>query len=42
MRTKLSLLVVALLRDRKRKKTLAKLVAEAHEQYGGVFKRLAE
>lgn len=35
-------LVVAPLRDRKRKKQVADLVAEAHEQYGGVFRRLAE
>ncbi len=35
-------LVVAPIRDRKRRKKLAEIVAEAHEQYGGVFKRLAE
>ena len=35
-------LVVTPLRDRKRKKKTADLVAEAHEQYGGVFRRLAE
>ena len=35
-------LVVTPLRDRKRKKRVADLVAEAHEQYGGVFRRLAE
>lgn len=35
-------LVVAPVRDRKRSKKLADLVAEAHERYGGVFKRLAE
>jgi len=35
-------LVVTPLRDRKRKKRVADLVANAHEQYGGVFRRLAE
>lgn len=35
-------LVVTPVRDRKRKKRTADLVAEAHEQYGGVFRRLAE
>lgn len=35
-------LVVTPLRDRKRKQQVADLVAEAHEQYGGVFRRLAE
>jgi len=35
-------LVVAPIRDRKRRKKLTDIVAEAHEQYGGVFKRLAE
>jgi len=35
-------LVVAPVRERKRSKRLAELVAEAHEKYGGVFKRLAE
>jgi len=35
-------LVVAPIRDRKRRKKLTEIVAEAHEQYGGVFKRLAE
>jgi len=35
-------LVVTPLRDRKRKKRIADMVAEAHEQYGGVFRRLAE
>jgi hypothetical protein len=29
-------------RNRKRKKRTAELVAEAHEHYGGVFRRLAE
>lgn len=35
-------LVVTPIRDRKRAKRVAELVAEAHEQYGGVFRRLAE
>lgn len=35
-------LVVTPVRDRKRSKRVAELVAEAHEQYGGVFRRLAE
>jgi antitoxin component of MazEF toxin-antitoxin module len=35
-------LVVAPVRRRKRSKQLAEIVAEAHEKYGGVFKRLAE
>lgn len=35
-------LVVTPVRNRKRKKRVAELVAEAHEQYGGVFRRLAE
>jgi len=35
-------LVVTPVRDRKRKKRTADLLAEAHEQYGGVFRRLAE
>ena len=35
-------LVVTPLRDRKRKRQVADLVAEAHEQYAGVFRRLAE
>jgi antitoxin component of MazEF toxin-antitoxin module len=35
-------LVVAPVRDRKRSKKLAEIVAEARERYGGVFKRLAE
>jgi hypothetical protein len=34
--------VVTPVRNRKRKKRVAELVAEAHEQYGGVFRRLAE
>jgi len=35
-------LVVSPVRDRKRRAKLKDLVTEAHEQYGGVFKRLAE
>ena len=35
-------LVVTPIRDGKRKHDVAELVAEAHEQYGGVFRRLAE
>ena len=35
-------LVVTPVRDRKRTKRIGELVAEAHEQYGGVFRRLAE
>ena len=35
-------LVVTPVRNRKRKKRTALLVAEAHEHYGGVFRRLAE
>ena len=35
-------LVVTPVRNRERKKRVAELVAEAHEQYGGVFRRLAE
>jgi len=35
-------LVVTPVRDRKRARKLAEVVAEAHERYGGVFKRLAE
>jgi len=35
-------LVIAPVRDRRRTKKLAEIVAEAHERYGGVFKRLAE
>jgi len=35
-------LVVTRIRDRKRGKKVAELVAEAHEKYGGVFRRLAE
>ena len=35
-------LVIAPVRDRRRTKKLAEIVAEAHEQYGGVFKRLAD
>ncbi len=35
-------LVVTPLRDGKRKREVADRVSEAHEQYGGVFRRLAE
>lgn len=35
-------LVIVPVRDRRRTKKLAEIVAEAHEHYGGVFKRLAE
>ena len=35
-------LVVTPVRDPRRSKRTAELVAEAHEQYGGVFRRLAE
>ena len=35
-------LVVTPVRDRRRSKRTAELVAEAHEQYGGVLRRLAE
>ena len=35
-------IVISPVRSRKRTKQLAEIVAEAHEQYGGVFKRLAE
>jgi antitoxin component of MazEF toxin-antitoxin module len=35
-------LVVTPIRDRKRSKRVGELVAEAHEQYGRVFRRLAE
>ena len=35
-------LVVSPIRERKRGAKVKELVAEAHEQYGGVFKRLAE
>ncbi len=35
-------LVVTPVRDRRRRQRVADLVAEAHEQYGGVFRRLAE
>ena len=35
-------LVVTPVRNRKRKRRTAELVAEAHEHYGGVFRRLAE
>ena len=35
-------LVVTPLRDRERKRRVGDLVTEAHEHYGGVFRRLAE
>ena len=35
-------LVVTPVRDGKRKRQVADRVAEAHEQYGGIFRRLAE
>jgi antitoxin component of MazEF toxin-antitoxin module len=35
-------LVVTPVRGEKRKRETADLVAEAHEQYGGVFRRLAK
>jgi antitoxin component of MazEF toxin-antitoxin module len=35
-------LVVTPRRDRKRRRRVADLVSEAHEHYGGVFRRLAE
>ena len=35
-------LVVTPIRDPRRRRRVADLVAEAHEQYGGVFRRLAE
>lgn len=35
-------LVVTPVRDQRRKRRTAELVAEAHERYGGVFRRLAE
>jgi antitoxin component of MazEF toxin-antitoxin module len=35
-------IVVAPVRDRKRNEKLKAVVREAHERYGGVFKRLAE
>jgi antitoxin component of MazEF toxin-antitoxin module len=35
-------LVVTPLRNAKRRRRVADLVAEANEQYGGVFRRLAE
>ena len=34
--------VVTPRRNRKRKKRVAELVAETHQKYGGVFRRLAE
>ena len=35
-------LVVTPIREDGRKRDVAELVAEAHEQYGGVFRRLAK
>jgi antitoxin component of MazEF toxin-antitoxin module len=35
-------LVVTPVRNRRRKGRVAEVVAEAHEKYGGVFRRLAE
>jgi antitoxin component of MazEF toxin-antitoxin module len=35
-------LVISPVRKRRRRQKLKELVAEAHERYGGVFKRLAE
>ena len=35
-------LVVTPVRDRKRSKRVDELASEAHEQYGGVFRRLSE
>ena len=35
-------LLVTPVRDRKRTRRVQELVAEAHEQYGGVFRRLAD
>ena len=35
-------LVVTPIREDRRKRDVAELVAEAHEQYGGVFRRLAK
>ena len=35
-------LVVSPVRGRKRRAKVKDLVTEAHEQYGGIFKRLAE
>ena len=35
-------LLVTPVRELKRSKELAEIVSEAHERYGGVFKRLAE
>jgi hypothetical protein len=35
-------LVVTPIRDGRRKRDAAELVAEGHEKYGGVFRRLAE
>jgi antitoxin component of MazEF toxin-antitoxin module len=35
-------IVIAPLRDRERNEKLKSVVREAHERYGGVFRRLAE
>jgi antitoxin component of MazEF toxin-antitoxin module len=35
-------LVVTPIREGERKRNVAELVAEGHERYGGVFRRLAE
>lgn len=35
-------LLVTPVRDPKRRKEVSELVREAHEEYGGVFRRLAE
>jgi antitoxin component of MazEF toxin-antitoxin module len=35
-------IVISPVRDRKRTARLKRVVAEAHRQYGGVFKRLAD
>jgi len=35
-------IVISPVRDRRRTARLRRIVAEAHRQYGGVFKRLAE
>jgi antitoxin component of MazEF toxin-antitoxin module len=35
-------IVISPVRDRRRTSRLKRIVAEAHRQYGGVFKRLAD
>jgi antitoxin component of MazEF toxin-antitoxin module len=35
-------LIVTPVRDRRRRKRIDELVSEAHAEYGGVFRRLAE